>query len=82
MFPGVVALLGPLSCTFFGLATFDASTTWKVAVTFLTSHRTFRAGLAFLGHTEELDKDRVSFVQMMYNDGRTYRVLYEGWRRS
>ena len=82
MFLGIITLFGPFSSTFFGLATFDTSTAWDVAITFLTSHRTFRACLTFLRHTEWPDKDRASFVQVMYNNECTIRVMYEGWRKS
>ena len=48
---GIVSFLRPLSSTFLGLASLDAATTWQVTVTFLPSHRTLGACLAFLGNT-------------------------------
>lgn len=56
MFFGIIALLWPLSSTFFRLATLNASTAGEIAITFLASHRTFCACLAFFGHSDRPDQ--------------------------
>lgn len=48
---GIVTTIRPCSGTFVGVASFDATTTGKVAITFLPAHRALGTCLALLGHS-------------------------------